>query len=87
MSEFIDLPVRQMNGGLFVCSWCVDLEELTYLLLTLLLRKDLLLLSHNLGFVFETEGKRKANEECAGGDDPDEVSDDLACSFEETGSA
>ena len=46
---------------------------------TLLLGQHLLLLLHDLRLVLEHEREREADEERGGGDDPDEVANDLAC--------
>ena len=53
------------------------------MLCALLLCKHLLLLRDDLGLVLEAQRERQADEERAGGHDPDEVPDELAARLEE----
>ena len=53
-------------------------EERKADLCTLLLGEHLLLLLHDFRVVLEHEGEGEADEEGGGGDDPDEVADNLA---------
>lgn len=62
---------------------CGTDEVGTHVLGTLLLSKHLLLLCNYLCLVLEAQCQREADEEGAGGDDPDDVSDDLAGRFDE----
>ena len=57
---------------------CTDLGAL-------LLCEHLLLLLDDLGLVLEHEREGQADEEGGGGDDPDEVADDLAGALQEAG--
>ena len=52
----------------------------------LLLGEHLLLLLDDLGLVLEDEREGQADEKGGGGDDPDEVSDNLACRLYSAGS-
>ena len=57
----------------------------TNLLCALLLFKHFLLLGNNFALVLQTEGKRERNEQRRSGDDPDNVSNELAALFYERG--
>lgn len=62
---------------------CTTDEVGTHVLSTLLLSKHLLLLCNNLCLVFEAQCQGESDEEGAGGDNPHDVSDDLAGRLEE----